>query len=1080
MKFTAIFLLVGLLQVSASGLAQQVTLNLKNTSLKEVFDEINKQTGYNFSWSSRTVKENVRVDVKVKNVPLKNALDQVLRGLPLTYTIKDKNILLKEKEKAIIDKVKDFFFEEEKVQQDDREISGKVVDKNGQTLAGVNINVKGTDIRTSTDQNGSYTLRIPSETNATLVFSSVGFMRQEIAINQQKTLDVTLLESISNLDEIVVVGYGTQKRTDITGSVASLSVDRLEGMPNSSLSQAIQGGIPGVTVQTTSAGATPSESIMIRGRNSIKASNSPLVVVDGVAGSLNDVNPNDVLSVEVLKDASAASIYGSRGSNGVILVTTKSGKSGETQLKYNGFYAMQRFANLPRLLTGEEFYKFKLEREPTSMTPSEQEVYDSGVFADWLDLSLRKGMSTNHNLSFSGGFKNTTYYISGDLLNIKGLAVNDDYSKVTARINVDTKLKDWMTIGTRTQLGYTNAGGIAPSFDGSQGAYMYNPLTIPFDENGDQNINPWPEYVNYRNPLEGLLADNIDEGYQVITNNYVIVDFPFAKGLQYRINTGVRFGLSNDATYYGRNTQTGFRDGGSASVSRGISRDIVIENIVNYTRDFDKHHVFLTGVYSFENSRDNTNRLSAQGFPNDFLKWYGAPQAALNLPGFSNSENTLLSAMGRINYSYDSRYLLTLTGRSDGYSGFGAKTKRGFFPSMALGWNIINEDFFKWKDIFSQLKLRASIGLNGNQAVSAYETISRLASRDIVDGAITLPGYIPSKLGQNNLGWESTKTVNLGIDFGFLNNRITGDINLYKSNTTDLLLDRTISPVSAFDQITQNIGETENKGLELSLVSTNISTTNFKWETSGNIAFVKNKIVSLYGYKDENGKEIDDLANRWFIGQPIRINYGYQWIGVWQLDEAAEAEAHKTQPGYIKIRDVSGPDGVPDGILSAAYDRVIIGQRDPKYTWGMNNSFSYKNLRLSVFMYGIHGVTKENDLLNDDVGRDITQNTTKKNWWTPDNPTNDWVMNRLDANRQEGQIANAYENASFIRLRDVSLSYNFPADMLTRLGLAKFQIYVSGRNLHTFTKFGGTDPELSGQRDIPLQKEYTIGLNLGF
>ena len=586
--------------------------------------------------------------------------------------------------------------------------------------------------------------------------------------------------------------------------------------------------------------------------------------------------------------------------------------------------------------------------------------------------------------------------------------------------------------------------------------------------------------MNYGNALQGLLADNIDEGYQVVTNNYAIVDFPFVKGLQYRINTGVRFGVSNDATYYGRNTQRGFRDGGSASTSRGISKDIVIENIVNYNRDFDKHRVFLTGVYSFENSRSNTNRLSAQGFPNDFLKWYGAPQAALNVPGFSNSETTLLSAMGRINYSYDSRYLLTLTGRSDGYSGFGEKTKQGFFPSMALGWNIINENFFKWKDIFSQLKLRASIGRNGNQAVSAYETISRLASRDIVDGTVTLPGYIPSTIGQNNLGWESTKTLNLGLDFGFLNNRITGDINLYKSNTTDLLLDRTISPVSAFDQITQNIGETENKGLEFSVTSTNISTNNFRWETTGNIAFVKNKIVSLYGFKDDKGKEIDDIANRWFIGKPIRVNYGYQWIGVWQLDEATEAAAHKTQPGYIKIRDVSGPDGVPDGILSAAYDRIIIGQSDPKYTWGMNNSFSYKNLSFSVFMYGIHGVTKENDLLNDDVGRDITQNTIKKNWWTPDNPTNDWVMNRLDANRQEGQIAGAYENASFIRLRDVSLSYDFPNDILTRLGLDKFQIYVSGRNLHTFTKFGGTDPELTGQRDIPLQREYTIGLNLGF
>lgn len=1079
MKLTTIFLLIGLLQVSASSLAQQVSLNAKNTSLKKVFDEINKQTGYNFSWSSRTVKETVRVDVNVKDVPLTNALDQLLDGLPLTYTIKGKNILVKEKEKTTINKTSNIFPENRNELQN-REISGTVSDKNGEALPGVNINIKGSSTGTSTDENGFYSLLIPENDDVTLVFSFVGFLEQEIVIDQQRSLNVELEESIAALDEVVVVGYGTQKRSDVTGSVASLPTDRLVGVPNTSLSQAIQGGIPGVAVQTSSAGATPSESIMVRGRNSIKASNAPLVVIDGIAGNLGDVNPNDVLSVEVLKDASAAAIYGSRGSNGVILVTTKSGNSGDTKLKYSGFFAMQRFANLPEMMTGEEFYHFKLEREPTSMTPSEQEVYDSGVFADWADLALRKGMSTNHNLSLSGAFKNTKYYISGDFLNIKGLAVNDNYNKITTRINVDTKLKDWLTLGTRTQLGYSDAGGIAPIWDGSQGVYTYNPLTTPFDENGNQSINPWPEYNTYRNPLMGLLAENIDESYRVVTNNFVIVDFPFAEGLQYRINTGVRLGVSNDATYYGRDTQRGILVNGDASVSRGISRDIVIENIINYNREFGKHSVFLTGVYSFENARGNTNSLSAQGFPNDFLKWYGAEQASLVVPGFSNNETTLLSTMGRINYSYDSRYLLTLTGRSDGYSGFGAKTKRGFFPSMALGWNIINEDFFPWKDIFSELKLRASVGLNGNQAVSAYETISRLASEDIVAGSTTLPGYIPSKLGTADLGWESTRTMNIGLDFGIFNNRLVGDINVYKSNTFDLLLDRTVSPVNAVRSITQNIGETENRGLEISLMSTNISSGNFNWTTTGNVAFVKNKIVSLYGYKDENGNEIDDIANRWFIGEPIRVNYDYNWIGVWQLDEAAEAESHNTQPGFIKIEDVSGPEGSPDGILSPAHDRIIIGQLDPKITWGMNNAISYKDFRLSVFVYGMHGMTKENTLLSDAVGRTILSNTTKKNWWTPDNPTNEWYMNRLDANVQEGYTAAPYEKAGFVRLKDVSLAYNFPKHVLSQLGLGRLQVYVSGRNLYTFTNFGGMDPELNNQLDVPLQKEYTIGLNLEF
>ena len=380
----------------------------------------------------------------------------------------------KEKEEALLDKVLDFFTESP-VEQQAREVSGKVTDKNGDALVGVNISLKGTTVRTATDQNGLYSLTIPVEGTVNLVFSYIGFVTQEIAVNQQRNVNVELVESISSLGEVVVVGYGTQKRSDVTGSVASLSANRLEGVPNTNLIQAMQGAMPGVVVQTTSAGAVPSESIMIRGRNSIKASNSPLVVIDGVAGNLSDVNPNDVQSVEVLKDASAAAIYGSRGSNGVVLVTTKSGVSGDTKLRYNGFYGVQRFANLPEMLTGEEFYKFKLERAPTTITPSEQDVYDSGVFADWLDLSLRKGRSTNHNLSFSGGFKNTKYYLSGDLLDVKGLAVNDDYKKATARINVDTKFKNWLTLGTKTQLAYINSSGIGPSFAGDQGAYRYNP-----------------------------------------------------------------------------------------------------------------------------------------------------------------------------------------------------------------------------------------------------------------------------------------------------------------------------------------------------------------------------------------------------------------------------------------------------------------------------------------------------------------------------------------------------------------------------------------------------------------------------
>jgi len=952
-------------------------------------------------------------------------------------------------------------------------VTGRVTDETGSPLPGTTVVIKGTTVGASADSDGKYALDVSSR-NVSLIFSFVGFVTQEIAVQNRAVVDVVLQAEITGLQEVIVVGYGTQKKSDITGTVSSLPKERLEMAPNLNIAQAIQGSIPGVMIQTTSAGASPAESIMIRGRNSILASNDPLIVVDGIpyGGAISDINPNDVKSIEILKDASAAAIYGSRGSNGVILITTNEGTEGKTTISYDGKYSIQSFVKLPDIMDGKEYYDFKMLRLPTGMTQSEQDIYDSGEWVNWFDLGLRKGNSQQHNLAISGGTQNTKYYIAGSLLDVKGLIVSDDFQRLTSRINVDTKIAKWLTFGTRTQLSADDLSGVAPDMED---LYKRNPLAVAYDENGNLTVTPIADDPLRNNPLETTLFKNTDKSYQAVTNNFAIIDFPFIKGLNYRINTGIRFRVVDQGTYRGRDTKTGLDARGSANTARSLSNNTVIENILSYTREFGNHNIFATALYSYEGNKNTSNTVSASGFPHDFLSWYSTAQADLVTNGYSFNETALISQMLRLNYAYASRYLLTLTVRRDGYSGFGTSSKWGIFPSVALGWNINNEKFFPWNDLFNELKIRFSYGLNGNQAVGAYESISRLSQENMVSGSTSLPGYKPSKLGSDNLGWESSTTLNFGVDFGIYKNRIAGTINLFKTNTSDLLLNRTISLVHGITSITQNIGETENNGLELSINSRNFVTKDFTWSTSGNMSFVKNKIVSLYGDLDAEGREIDDIVNNWFIGQPIRVNYGFVFDGVWQMDEAAEAAEWGSRPGYIKIKDV-----VEDGSLTAE-DRQIIGQRDPKMIWGLTNTFSYRNIALSIFMHGVQGVTRSNGLMSDlGVTAGVRHNTIRKNWWTPTNPSNDFWMNHVDAHRMAGVEATIYESADFTRIKDISLSYDLPSNLLSGIGLNKLKFYITGRNLMTFTKWRGLDPELTGTEVIPLQKEYVLGLSLGF
>lgn len=1070
MKLTIVLLTAASLNIWASGVSQTITLSAKDVSLKKIFSVVELQTGYVAFYKQGILENRKLVSLTVKNLPLNDFLAMALKGQGLKYKISDKTIIISNSI-AMPGYSMQQPPEEEPEELFDL-IRGTVRTADGGGLAGVSVSIKGhKGSGTVSDENGRYEIQVPK--NSILEFSFTGYISQEINTGDKTVIDVVMAPLIKGLDEVVVVGYGTQKRRDITGSVATIPQDRMEMVPNLNIAQAMQGAVPGMMIQQTQAGAAPEQSIMLRGRNSILASNEPLIVVDGVpySGSIMDINPNDVKSIDVLKDASAAAIYGSRGANGVILVTTKIGQTGKPAISYDGRYGVQDMINVPYFMTGKEFYDFKELREPGKVTASEQTIYDAGEWVNWLGLATRKGSTQQHNLSVSGGFQGTSYFIGGSLLDVKGVAINDGYRRITSRINVETEVTKWLKLGTRTQL----------SFDERKGhpldwalVFRKNPLTTAYDDQGNLTLYPWPEFIDIRNPLEPINYTYNNESNQILTNNFAVVKVPFIPGLTYQLNTGIRRRFGSIDNYIGRNTAAGLEARGIGQTNRSVEKHNTVENVFSYNKVIGEHTIFATAGYMYEENQVSANILDANGFPNDFTNYYSASQASFIKPTYEYLKTVLLSQMARLNYSYAGRYLLTLTTRRDGYSGFGAQTKWGNFPSVAVGWNLDSEKFFPWGNQFSKLKLRLSYGLNGNQAVGAYKTISRYAEGNMIAGGNTVPGYVPSVIGLDNLGWESSKTFNFGLDYGVLQNRIEGSINVYKTNTFDLLLERSISSVNGLTSITQNIGETQNTGLEFSINTQNIVTGDVRWTTSGNISFIRNRIQALYGLFDEKGKEIDDALNAWFIGQPVMVNFNYMYDGVWQTDEAAKAAEWGSIPGRAKLRDVNGNDAID------IEDRQVIGQLDPKSTWGLTNTITYKNFTFSAFIHGVHGVTKLNELLSDaGASAEVRRNVMAKNWWTPENPTNDFYMNALNAEKMAGLTAAIYEDASFVRIKDLSLSYDCSPSFLKKTGLGKLRLYAVGRNLVTITKWTGSDPELNwGKGANPLQKEFVFGLTV--
>ena len=971
-------------------------------------------------------------------------------------------------------------------------VKGQVTDKNGDGVIGATVKVKDAQAGTVTDYNGNFSLNVQKA--GTLVVSYIGYLTKEIAFTPGQTLNITIEEDATALDEVVVVGYGVQKKSDVTGSVTSINKDRLSKLPVTNVLQAVQGAAAGVTISQGSSIPGDAPSALVRGRNSINAGTGPYIVVDGIpisksGGSLNDINPGDIESMEILKDASATAIYGTNGANGVILITTKHGKEGKPSVSYNGYVGFETFAHKMDFCDGQQItqrYKDYVAQNPGETmyndfvkNQNEADAQAAGRETDWLyDMVSQTGIIHDHNVTVNGGAEKIKYFISGDYMSQKGVLKGFNYKRYSMRMNIDADVTDYLRIGTNSYIVSHNRDGGRVNFMMAEAMSPYGKV---YEDDGSYCIYPMYTESLFFNPMRDINQDHERRQWNINLNAYAELNFgniwkPLS-GLTYKFNFGYSFVPKRENYYNGaeQNDPNGY-----GYIFNAETQSRTVENILTYAKDIQKHHFDITLLFASSRKKYHDNTATGAKFINDELLWHnlggGGTQTAKSYTDLYKT----VSQMGRLNYSYDSRYLFTFTVRRDGSSVFGADNKYGTFPSVALGWNIANEKFMEKADWLNNLKLRLSYGKAGNEAIGVYETLAKMSNAALtMDGQSATALYPSSRMGNSGLGWETTKTFNIGIDFGFLNNRINGNIDFYTSTTTDLLLQRNLPKVSGYSNVYMNMGKTANKGLEITINSKNIVTKDFTWGTNLVWSWNKNEIKDLYG------DEKSDIGNRWFIGEPISVIYDYEMVGIWQKDEIDRGDHlnwdPQAQPGDVKLRDVNG-----DGKIDPNDDKTIQGQTTPKWIGGLTNTFTYKNLSLSIFIQTVQGLKRNNSLLgtaSDEMGR--RNSTTEVGYWTESNPSNEFRSLSKTSNRWGYGFPC---DASFTRIKDVTLSYQFPAQITNALRISALTVYASARNLATFTSWKGWDPEADitqrGWRDYennyPMTKSYVFGLNVTF
>lgn len=997
-------------------------------------------------------------------------------------------------------------------------VSGKVTAE-GEPLPGVNILIENTGSGTITNLEGNYSLEVGE--NATLVFSMIGYKSEKVPVAGKTTINVALEEDVEALEEVVVVGYGSVKKSDLTGSVSSIKGEALKEFPITSVDQAIQARAPGVQVTQASAAPGGGVSVRIRGSNSINSGSEPLYVIDGfpiypdngaygVGGNrqpvnvMASINPNDIESIEILKDASATSIYGSRGANGVVLITTKRGQAGKSKIAYDGSFSSQSIAKKIDRLNGREYaaYLNNLE-ESQGGAPiySGPEMDAIGEGTDWMEEILQTGMMQNHQLSFTGGNEATKYAVIGNFHENEGIIKGTDFSRLGIRLNLDNNaLNDRLVINSSWSYNRSVSNN-APTDRGGPGGLIITALgldpTIPVrNDDGAYNLSSYDGRFAI-NPLQELeFSTDQDITNRVLGNTSFT--YEIMEGLKFKTSLGADILSANRVSFFpAENTRLGRERSGELTNASRSSFNFLNENILSYTKRINADHfIDVIAGYTFQKEDNRYFSATTRG-----LSASTADQATLQggtnvqIP-FSNRREWLLkSFLGRVNYNLMDKYLLTFTFRRDGSSRFGDANKWATFPSVALGWKIVEEDFFKnsaFSSAITDLKLRTSWGKTGNSEIPVYNSLANLREFNYLFGGGLVLGLADARLENPDLKWESTTMTNIGLDVSFFQNRLNLTADYFYNQTEDLLLFVSIPSSLGFNSILKNSGALENEGFELGLNYIAIDNDNLQWNVSGNVSFLRNEITDLGGstpfFSSSTSGHLGVEGSWVEAGQPIGVWKGYKYIGLFQSEEEINANPSRSgdKPGYPRYQDVNG-----DGEITPD-DYQIIGNPNPDFTWAINSTLNYKNFDFGIFFRGVHGNQVRNlqaSELGDGVQKINQISNIVTDSWTPNNT--DATRPVIDANRD---FANSYrdsdyfiEDGSFIRLQNVSLGYTFPVSRF----ISRARVYVSGQNLFVSTKYTGFDPEVNsrGQNNLNRADDYdayprarvlTAGVNLNF